>query len=101
MCGFRTGARQSLSAVVVSADIACPHINTQMRSTGAAGGLEHGMWNRRDVTEHLFSRASDDDLSRAQDVQIGGSGTSSSQGPVTKRDSAVRECETPASCVPG
>ena len=30
------------------------------------------MWNRRDVTEHLFSRASDDDLGRAQDVQIGG-----------------------------
>jgi hypothetical protein len=31
------------------------------------------MWNRRDITEHLFSRASDDDLGRAQDVQIGGS----------------------------
>ncbi len=48
------------------------YAHRQMRSTGAAGGLEHGMWNWRDVTEHLFSRASDDDLGRAQNVQIGG-----------------------------
>ncbi len=65
------------------------HIN-QMRSTGAADSLEHGMWNRRDVTEHLFSRASDDDLGRAQDVQIGGYRASVLCRPSQTRDRGSR-----------